>query len=50
MAVDLFGYAMQLICQRFPSVLRLHGQNALQGLFLRTKDLNFFLVNVQILH
>ena len=44
-----FDYSVELVGQRFPGILALHGQNGLESFLLRPEDLDLFLVNVQIL-
>ena len=45
---DLLEYTVQLVGERLPRVLALHGQHGLERLLLRAQNLNFFLVNVKI--
>ena len=47
--LDLLFNTMQLVGESLACILLLHCENALQGLFLRAKDLALLLVGVQLL-
>ena len=48
-SLDLLLDSVQLVGQRLPRVLLLHGQHGLEGLLLGTQNLHLFLVGVQLL-
>lgn len=48
-SLDFLFDAVQLVRERLPCVLLLHGQDGLEGLLLRAQNLNLLLVGVQLL-
>lgn len=48
-ALDFLLNAMELVGESFACVALLHGKHTLEGLFLRTQNLHFFLVGAELL-
>jgi len=47
MAADVFLDSVEFVSKSLASVLALHGQDVLKGLFLRAQDLDFLLVGAE---
>ena len=48
MTSDFFIHAVQLVLERFTSILALHGEDIFERFFLAAQDLHFFLVSVEL--